>query len=72
MQGAVNMVENVAGCRKVLVGTGWASNWLIAFSQMGLENVPSHHCMSSISGTEGTFGWSKTVTSQGLIISGCG
>ena len=45
----------MAGCRKVLVGTGWASNWLIAFFTKGLENAPSHLCMSSISGTEGTF-----------------
>ena len=37
-QGAVHMVAVLAGCRKALVGTGWAISLIL--TQMGVDKAP--------------------------------
>ena len=75
-EGAVNLLANVAGCRKVLVGIGWANSWFTAFVQMGLENVLITFVWAPFLALKACLvwigiGWSKTVASQGEVVKVC-
>ena len=72
---AVHMAAVLAGCRKALVGTGWA---ILSFrKQTGIEKA-SCLCRGSISGTVGSFRSGETCTGQraltivSSLMSGCG